>query len=157
VRRVAAPCAIFEALLDDLPRAAGLVETIGAGRYRIHARPDGTVHVDDHFGARADVACLLAVPGARVYRAAGGIEVSPLPALRGTGIIALRFEADEAGGVRTGGQIAFRLESRLLHRIARPIVRLLESAIDRKIRTLVSAAIAVCEHEAARVASSERA
>jgi hypothetical protein len=172
VKRVEAPLATFEGLLDDLPRASRLVESLGMGRYRIEPRPDGTIAIDDGYGARAVVARLFSAPGARVYRATGLIEVFPVPPLRGTGIITLRVEqepgrapfdapqaeriaaeatpgapVDPPRGVLTGGQIFFRLESNVLHRIARPFLRLLHAAIDAKVRTLVAAAIAACEHE----------
>lgn len=163
VKRVAAPLAIFERLLDDLPRAAHMVESLRMGSYRIDAHPDGTVGIDDGRGAHARVARLVSQPGIRVYRATGAIEVFPAPPLRGTGIVTLRYEPDrrtrgadaddDAAGVWTGGQIYFRLESEVLHRIARPFLRLLQGVIDFKIRQLAAAAMAACEHEAAQIRS----
>ncbi|HVY61386.1 MAG TPA: hypothetical protein VHF22_07015 [Planctomycetota bacterium] len=150
VKRVASPLAVFERLLDDLPAAARLVDSLRMGRYRIEPHPDGTVEIDDEHGARARVARLVVAPGMRVYRATGAIEAFPAPPLRGTGIVTLRYEPGGDSAVWTGGQIFFRLESDLLHRIARPFLRLLHGVIDVKVRALVNAAIAACEHEADR-------
>ena len=151
VKRVRAPVAVFLDLLDDLPRAARHVERLGAGRYRIEPAGDGgEVRVDDGAGARARVVRLLGRPTARVYRASGGLKLPAFPEIRGSGLIALRVEAEpvEAGegpATLVGGQIHFRLESALLHAVARPVARILRAVIDAKVNHLVDAAVAVCE------------
>lgn len=156
VRRLRAPVALFEELLEDLPGTARIVAGLGLGRYRIERRPDGTIHIDDRHGARARVARLVHLPGTRLYRAYGEIGVFPLPAVHGTGVIALRFEPEEGGlALRTGGQIFFRLESEFLHRLARPVIALLRAAIDAKVRALIGATIAACELVAARRRAAE--
>ncbi len=158
-RRVRAPVAVFERLLADLPRAASLVERIGAGRYEIApvgggAAPGGSFTIDDRDGAHARVDRVHDAPGERIYLARGWIRVRPLPSVAGTGVVVLRFEGDGDGATRVGGQIFFRVDSRALHAIARPLARLLRAVIDWKVKRLQAAAIAACEAEAAAAASA---
>jgi len=145
VKRVGAPLARFTALVDDLPGTARKVERIGAGRYRITALGPGVVRIEDGQGAEAVVDTVLHEAGARVYRALGSVRLPALPEIRGTGVVALRFEEEGPGAVLTGGQIHFRLESGFLHLLARPFLRLLKGVIDARAGRLVDAAVAVSE------------
>ncbi len=145
MRHVGCPVETYERLLDDLPGAARKVEALGAGHYRIERGPDGSVEVDDGQGARANVACVLSIPGSRLYVARGKIGAYLLPAVGAVGVVALRYEPDGPRALRTGGQIHARLEHPLLHALGRPLARLFGFAIDRKVRELVAATLAVCE------------
>lgn len=151
VRRVDAPLPTFVRLLDELPYTADVVKGLGAGAYHIEGLGPGRFRIDDGHGARADVERIASVPGARIYLAKGGMEVPMLPTVHGLGVITLRYDA-VGDATLTGGQIYFRLSSRVLHAVVHTIVPLLYGAIDRKIGKLTEAALAACRH----VAGDER-
>jgi hypothetical protein len=152
VRTVEAPEAIFRDLLDDLTRTADFVRAIGAGDYTITQRGEGEFDISDNRGASARVQRIVTGPGVRVYRALGRMTM-PLGvrAVTGLGLISVRFEPHpQAPEARTlvGGQIYFRLTSKVLHALLKPFLPLVHGVIDRKVGLLVDAARAACRETA---------
>lgn len=153
VRVVRAPIELYGSLLDDLSRTASLVREGGLGTYGIEELGPGLFRIEDGRGAHARVERVLAAPGRRVYLATGQMEVPLLPTVRGWGVITLRYEA-HGEETWTGGQVYFRLRSRLLHALVHAVVPLVYGAIDQKIGRLTDAAIEVCRRAAGSTVGS---
>ncbi|RMG19031.1 MAG: hypothetical protein D6731_00760 [Planctomycetota bacterium] len=146
-QRVRCRPATYRRLLAELPLAARWLRALDLGDYAIEDLPAGGFRVDDRAGARARCRRALDERGLLVVVARGTLDVRALPTIRGAGVITVRYAAlpDDPRRLRARAEVAFRVESGLLHLVTRPFERLLERVLAAKLAALVRSATALAE------------
>ncbi|HBP20962.1 MAG TPA: hypothetical protein DEA08_24645 [Planctomycetes bacterium] len=153
-RDVESSPAVYRYLLTHLPQSARWLRSLKLGDYAIEDRPKGRFHIDDQAGAVALGERALDEPGRLCVVARGRLEVRILPRIRGTGVILVTYPrvARPAQGerparqvLRCGAEVAFRVESEVLHRLSRPIRSVLARVLRSKMADLVAAATGLAE------------
>lgn len=153
-RDVASSPAVYRYLLTNLPQSARWLRALELGDYAIEDRPEGRFHIDDQAGAVALGERALDEPGRLCVVARGRLEVRVLPRIRGTGVILVTYprvtrpaseEAPARQVLRCGAEVAFRVESEVLHRLSRPIRGVLARVLRAKMSDLVQAATGLAE------------
>lgn len=153
-RDVESSPAVYRYLLTHLPQSARWLGSLELGDYAIEDRPKGRFHIDDQAGAVATGERALDEEGRLCVVAKGRLEVRILPRIRGTGVILVTYPRVERPAsasqparrvLRCGAEVAFRVESDVLHRLSRPIRGVLARVLRAKMADLVQAATGLAE------------
>lgn len=144
---VQCPVDTYDWLLDHLPLASVAARELDLGKYVIEGKSDKKFSIDDADGAFANCEVVFREKGRLVIVARGTVEPKPLPKVKGTGVIIVRWKKDPNDDKKTLADchIFFRVASESLHRIATPFRDTLGKVLGQKIEGFVGCAVKVSE------------
>ncbi len=133
----------YEWLLQHLPLASVAARAMQLGKYEIEDKGEKRFAIDDKDGAFASCERVYEEKGRIVIVARGEVEPRPLPKIKGTGVIVVRWKEDPKDKTRTttDGFVFFRVASDALHRAATPFRDTLGKILGSKIEALVGCAV----------------
>jgi hypothetical protein len=142
-RHVTCSTDTYEWLLEHLPLASVAAREMDLGKYVIEDKGDKKFSIDDSDGAFANCESVLSEKGRLVIVARGDVEVKPLPKIKGTGVIVVRWKKDEKDEKKTVADchIFFRVASESLHRASTPFRDALGKVLGTKIEGFVDCAV----------------
>ena len=137
----------YEWLLDHLPLASVAARELDLGKYVIEGKGEKKFSIDDTDGAFASCEVVHRDPDRLVVVARGEVEPKPLPKVKGTGVIIVRWKKDPKDEKKTltDCHIFFRVASESLHRVSTPFRDTLGKILGSKIEGFVGCAIKVSE------------
>lgn len=144
---VKCPVDTYEWLLDHLPLSSIAARELDLGKYVIEDKGEKKFSIDDTDGAFASCEVVHREPGRMVIVARGEIEPKPLPKVKGTGVIIVRWKKDPKNEKQTltDCHIFFRVTSESLHRITSAFRDTLGKILGAKIEGFVGCAVKVSE------------
>lgn len=142
-RKIACSTETYEWLLAHLPLASVAAREMSLGKYVIEEKGDKTFSIDDTEGAFARCERVFSEKGRLVIVARGDVEPKPLPKVKGTGVIVLRWKKDPNDERRTltDCHVFFRVASESLHRASAPFRDALGKILGEKIDGFVDCAV----------------
>ena len=142
-KRVACSTDTYEWLLEHLPLASVAAREMDMGKYVIEDKGDKKFSIDDSDGAFANCERVFSEKGRLVIVARGDVEVKPLPKIKGTGVIIVRWKKDEKDEKKTLADchIFFRVASDSLHLVTSPFRDSLGKVVGSKIEGFVDCAV----------------
>ncbi len=137
----------YEWLLGRLPLASVAARELELGKYVIEGKEEKKFSIDDTDGAFANCEVVHRDAGRMVVVARGEVEPKPLPKVKGTGVIVVRWKKDPKDEKKTltDCHIFFRVASASLHLVSTPFRDTLGKILGSKIEGFVGCAIKVSE------------
>jgi hypothetical protein len=137
----------YEWLLDHLPLASAAARELDLGKYVIEDKGEKKFSIDDTEGAFAACEVVHRAADRIVVVARGEVEPKPLPKVKGTGVIVVRWKKDPKDEKKTltDCHIFFRVASESLHRVSTPFRDTLGKILGSKIEGFVGCAMKVSE------------
>lgn len=151
---VKCPTTTYEWLLEHLPLASVAARELDLGKYVIEDRTEKDKEkapqrfsIDDTEGAFASCEVVHREKDRLVIVARGEVEPKPLPKIKGTGVIVVRWKQDPKNEkqILTDCHIFFRAASESLHRLSTPFRDTLGKILGSKIENFVGCAVKVSE------------
>lgn len=146
-KTVKCPPGSYEWLLDHLPLASVASRELDLGKYVIEDKGEKKFSIDDTDGAFASCEVVFREAGRLVIVARGEVEPKPLPKVKGTGVIVVRWKKDpkDEKQTLTDAHVFFRVSSESLHRLSSAFRDTLGKILGTKIDNFVGCAIKVSE------------